>query len=290
MNKRDDMARLASLAAVALAGMFIAAPAYAQAEGDSKQTEASSAAGQAKKEKIVDRVKSVQNKVFLKKGRFELEPSFGFGLNSAFNQEYAPILTMDYHIVEQFAVRLDGAYYINASTSNASFMAKDALAVPDNGKQVFNLFASAEWAPLYGKFSLFGAIIHFDFYITGGIGTTDVRYTGYNWDNLKNVAREANMNGFKFAGVVGAGERFFITDWLAIRLEIRDEIYSMTLQPKNYTVNYQVAEGATDQTGNTCTTAGGCAWKQIGAYTQIQNHVMFTIGLSFFFPTSFTQE
>jgi hypothetical protein len=80
------------------------------------------------------------------------------------------------------------------------------------------------------------------------------------------------MSGFHVAPNIGIGERFFIMDWLAVRVELTDTIYNMTLKPRNYIV--------TDKDGK----------KSIGEFDQIQNHLMFMIGLSFFFPTSFEQE
>jgi outer membrane beta-barrel protein len=221
---------------------------------------------------LEDKIKSVQGRVFMKKGRFELAPMFVLGLNDAFNQEYAPALAFQYHIFEQFAIRANYGYFFTTKTSNQTYLAKENLTVPDNGSLTHLVALNLEWAPIYGKFSLFGKIVHFDLYLTAGFSAADVNYTGWKLAADGTTAVPQDMSGFHFGGNVGIGERFFIMDWLAIRIELTDTIYNMTLHPRNYVV--------TDSSGV----------KKIGEFDQIQNHLQFMIGLSFFFPTSVEKE
>ena len=62
--------------------------------------------------------------------------------------------------------------------------------------------------------------------------------------------------------MAGLGRRFSFIRWMALRFELRDVIY------REKTV------GATETTG---------------ASYQVRNQLFFDIGLSFFFPNSFTE-
>jgi outer membrane beta-barrel protein len=68
--------------------------------------------------------------------------------------------------------------------------------------------------------------------------------------------------GAKLAGNVGLGLRYFINSWLVLKIEVRDLIYTETFR-----LDVQRTE-----------------------YSDIQNHVMFDVGLSFFLPTDFDYE
>jgi len=68
--------------------------------------------------------------------------------------------------------------------------------------------------------------------------------------------------GAKLAGNVGIGLRYFINSWLVLKLEVRDLIYTET---------FRLDVSRTE-------------------YSDVQNHVMLDIGLSFFLPTDFEYE
>ncbi|MBI5526741.1 MAG: outer membrane beta-barrel domain-containing protein [Deltaproteobacteria bacterium] len=226
-----------------------------------------------KKTSLEDKVKSVQRRVFMKKGRLELAPMFDVGLNDAFNQKYAVSAAIGWHFVEQFSLQANFGYAFNAKTDNQVYLAKENLTIPDNGSLKLLFSLNAEWAPLYGKFSLFAwKIIHFDFYFTAGFGAAMVEYTGWNYDSEKLTSTSEDMSGLHLAPNFGIGERFFITDWLTFRVELRDTIYSMTLKPRHYLI--------TDSDGN----------KANGEIDQIQNNLMLMVGFSFFIPPSFEYE
>ena len=95
------------------------------------------------------------------------------------------------------------------------------------------------WAPLYGKISLFSeGILHFDTYLTVGPGV---------------FATDAAVNP---AVNIGIGQRYFLTDWLVARIELRDYIF---LDARN---------GESD----------------------LQNLLILGFALSGFFPTSFEYD
>jgi outer membrane beta-barrel protein len=68
--------------------------------------------------------------------------------------------------------------------------------------------------------------------------------------------------GTKFASNIGIGLRYFATSWLVIKLEVRDLIYTEKLS-----LDVQRTE-----------------------FSDIQNHVMLSAGVSFFLPVDFDYE
>jgi outer membrane beta-barrel protein len=68
--------------------------------------------------------------------------------------------------------------------------------------------------------------------------------------------------GPKLAGTLGLGLRYFLTSWLVVKIEVRDLIYTETFR-----LDVQRTE-----------------------YSDVQNHVMFDVGLSFFLPVDFEYD
>jgi outer membrane beta-barrel protein len=105
-----------------------------------------------------------------------------------------------------------------------------------------------QWAPLYGKIALFSEkILNFNMY--GLAGPTFLMY-GPN-------------NTFTVGGNIGIGFRFFLNEWLTVRLELRDVLYNEVGARK-------------DETGN--------------LQNSFRNQLMAEFGFSMFFPTIFREE
>ena len=216
----------------------------AQAASDSEATEEgrqTANSDRPEERKLSDRIKSVQRKVFLKRGRLELYPHFGIDLNDAFYAHLVVGGSVGFHVVD--ALSLEGRFgYVLDSIEQEPirFVRRTAGALPERPPR-FELHGELDaiWAPFYGKISLFGeGILHFDTYIAvgGGVFKTD-----------EGVSPAANF---------GVGQRYFITDWLVARVELRDYIFPDT------------RNGESD----------------------LQNLLMVNLSISTFFPTSFEYE
>jgi outer membrane beta-barrel protein len=110
-----------------------------------------------------------------------------------------------------------------------------------------------QWAPLYGKLALVSeAFLHFNLYAVGGPA-----FIQYQGPPLTVGAASSTYN--TVGGHVGAGMRFVMTRWLALRTELRDLIY---------------VERAVSAT----------------APSLFRNQLMFEVGFSLFFPTTFSEN
>ena len=100
-------------------------------------------------------------------------------------------------------------------------------------------FASAnlQFSALYGKFTSYGYLIDYDFYISGGYGLTETL------DSCPNAGRDECSEAvggshrgtkapddfndrFKIAANIAGGARFFFSDRLGLKVEVRDVVYS----------------------------------------------------------------
>jgi outer membrane beta-barrel protein len=160
--------------------------------------------------RLRDRVKSVQRKVFIKRGRFEFYPQVAFSLNDAFFRNVMLSGSVGYHLSDSLSLEASAGWVAARTESNVvQFLRRETDSLlEDNPELEYKADLNFAWAPIYGKLSLFGeAILHFDTYLTlgGGVFGTNV--------------------GTQPAGNVGIGQRYFITDWLVVRLEFRNYFF-----------------------------------------------------------------
>jgi len=161
---------------------------------------------------LADRIKSVQRKVFLKRRRVELAPAVGLSINDAFFQHVTGTVSLAYHVADAFAIEARGGGVLVADETNAvRFVRQETQSLLDDAQRQLEYHGELDlqFAPIYGKFSLFGEmILHFDTYVTagGGVFGTDA--------------------GMYPAANVGIGQRWFLTDWLVFRFEYRNYFFS----------------------------------------------------------------
>jgi outer membrane beta-barrel protein len=185
------------------------APVDAETTTEAAETEAA-ADDDSGKRKLSDRVRSVQRKDFLKKERIEVFPQFALDLNDPFFQHLVVGVGVSYHLADSLAFELRGGGVV-ASIEQAAirFVRRETESlIEDPPEFKYHVDLDALWAPFYGKISLFGeSILHFDTYVTVGAGA---------------FGTDAALNP---AANIGIGQRYFITDWLVARVEIRDYIF-----------------------------------------------------------------
>jgi outer membrane beta-barrel protein len=162
-----------------------------------------------------DRVKAVQRKGFLKRGRFEVAPIFALSVNDAFYQKIGGGLRLAYSLQDSFAIAARGSYYTPFRTDNVR-----------EGKQAFQsqlltsqLYGQAMvdgvWSPVYGKASfLSDAIVHFDLFLSAGFGVV--------WSATSGPPRNEGPHP---AAELGGGVRFYPREWMAFELGLLATFY-----------------------------------------------------------------
>jgi len=205
-----------------------------------------------------DKVKAVQRKGFLKRGRFEVAPLFAVTVNDAFYQKFGGGLRLAYNLHDSFAIALRGVTYRKPEFSNPRSWQPSPIRT-DNAKEGKVAFGSqllssqiydqvmldGIWSPIYGKVDFLDhRIIHFDLYLAAGFGMV--------WTATTEPPRNERP---PIATDIGGGLRFYPKDWMAFELGMMATFYP-------------------DR-------------PQASLPATVQKVFVANIGVSFFFPTSF---
>jgi outer membrane beta-barrel protein len=162
-----------------------------------------------------DKVKAVQRKGFLKRGRFEVSPLFALQLNDAFYQKFGGGLRVGYHLQDSFALALRGTYYEPYRTDNVR-TGKIAFGSQLLNSQLYGqVMLDGVWSPIYGKSAFLGkSIVHFDVFLQAGAGVV--------WSA---TSLEPRNEGPHVATDVGGGVRFYPRSWFAVELGLTGTFY-----------------------------------------------------------------
>jgi outer membrane beta-barrel protein len=209
---------------------------------------------------LKDRIKSVQRRQFVRDGRFELRPSVGFQLNDAFVHNIMIGGSAHYFLAESMAVNLSVHYsMVQASTETLKTVRAESEVSPLTSKVQLLAAAHFEWAPIYGKFSLFSEwVAHFDFGLTAGIGVAMTKDAG----GL--VPDAQGKTGLYPAFGIGGGGRLVLAEWLTFSANVMDYLFVAKYGPEYVSSSRGAGESV----------------------SQIRQAVMLNLGVSFFLPTS----
>ena len=160
-----------------------------------------------------DRVKSVQRKVYLKKGRFELTPLVSVSVNDPYYSKFGASLRGAYYFADTLALSARGSVMqvlpsSDVRTAKRTFGSRIYHSVPQ-----WSGMADVEWAPLYGKVAFLNSILHFDGYLLGGAGV------------VKTETSSLEGRGISVGADLGLGMRFVAKDFLAVNVALINTSY-----------------------------------------------------------------
>ena len=213
-------------------------------------------------------------------GRVELMPRFGMTLYNTYETHFFPGLSVNYFVLDWLAIGVDLQYGLTADTAlqtniNKQLKAKrdticpatldatsrssclSALGIaPSIGTSSIEMLAMANLAmsPVTGKFMLYGNLVRYDVHVVAGAGVALIRSEG---------GKDVLEDDFSIAAMAGIGSRFFVNDWFALNLEVRDVL-----------VQYHEA-----------TNQGGDLMSKT-----FHNHFEISLGFSFFLPMEPTTQ
>jgi outer membrane beta-barrel protein len=162
-----------------------------------------------------DRVKAVQRKGFIKRGRFELAPTLALSVNDAFYQKLGGGLRLAYSLQDSFALAVRGTYYTPFRT-DAVREGKIAFYSQLLTSQLYGqAMVDGVWSPVYGKASFLAtSIVHFDVFLAAGFGAV--------WTATSQKPRN---QGPHLAAELGGGIRFYPKEWMAFELGMMATFY-----------------------------------------------------------------
>jgi outer membrane beta-barrel protein len=180
----------------------------------------------------------VQKKRFADEGKHELTlyPAT-VQVNGKYTNHAGSALHYTYHLQENFAFQVMGTYnwYSNESNFNLELIDKvrEQAQAASSLLLVWGAQAGVEVTPLYGKFAFLNdSLAQFGVFINGGAGVGATRHLIR--PEVVNEAAEGRFTvparfgdtGNKFLGSVGGGFRLQFGESYALRMEVRDLIYT----------------------------------------------------------------
>ena len=169
-------------------------------------------------------VRNIHKRLFLKESRHEFSLYFGVVPNDDFFT-YLPLgLKYDYYFSEDFAIEVAGSYFFKFNRDLKDFLETEILTGGQIDVQlpqylVWQAGAGVLWTPFHGKVGIFDTKLgHFDFGFFLGIMAlgTEVEKEGVS-------ETEGRVD---VGGNVGATVRFYVHDYIALRLDYRHYFYN----------------------------------------------------------------
>ena len=160
-----------------------------------------------------DRVKSVQRKVYLKKGRFELAPLVSFSVNDPYYSKVGAAVRGAWYLADTLAIsaRVSAMQVLpsdDVRIAKRTFQSRIFYSVPQ-----WSAMGDVEWSPLYGKVAFLNDILHFDAYLLGGMGVVNTEMS------------KVDNRGPSLAADLGVGVRFVARDFLAVNVALINTSY-----------------------------------------------------------------
>ncbi|HYO57284.1 outer membrane beta-barrel domain-containing protein [Archangium sp.] len=160
-----------------------------------------------------DRVKSVQRKVYLKKGRFEVTPLVTLSVNDPYYTKLGAAVRGAYYLADTLAVaaRVSAVQVLpedDVRIAKRTFQSRIFYSVPQ-----WSAMGDVEWSPLYGKVAFLNDILHFDAYLLGGMGVVNTETS------------KVDNRGPSLAADLGVGLRFVARDYLAVNVALINTTY-----------------------------------------------------------------
>ncbi len=185
----------------------------------------------------------VEQKKNSEAGRFEIAiyPA-AVQVNGKFTQTIGSFGSLIYHLQENFALQVTGGYnWWNVESGfNGELVEKFRVEAQAATSLLWTWGAlgGVEITPFNGKFTLFeNTLAHFSFIVNGGLGAGGTRHqlkpeTVRTSDGTVSPATYGDT-GVKFMGSLGFGFRLRLGEHVAIRLEVRDVVYTARMEQVN---------------------------------------------------------
>jgi outer membrane beta-barrel protein len=179
------------------------------------------------------RIPPVSGQLYTKAGKLELTPTASLSLNDAFFSKTFFGLSVGYHFSE--ALSVSGSFAAGFSSATGSTVvcpgnqgchtASAAQLDQVAGDLKTIVGAQLAFSPVYGKLNAFAEhVIHFDLSLLGGGDL--IRHRGVLSAADANAGSSPGVRS-TLGGHLGLGARVFFTRSLALRLEVKDYLYTV---------------------------------------------------------------
>ena len=220
------------------------------------------AASASKADAFEGKIQPVSGKLFQTGGRFEGTLGGGLSLNDAFFQKRVGDVKLGWHFTDAWYAGVQATAGAAVPTNSTTVCPTGAGCRPATETQLRQVpgrlrsivGVEGAWTPIYGKLNTFSEkVAHVDLSVVAGVDR-------FGYDEVLSTAdaeagkKPASLSSW---GVhAGIGVRLFLAEWMALRLDLRDYVYGVT-----------VPNGLAGADG-----------------TDVQNQLFAQLGVSFFLP------
>ena len=207
-------------------------------------------------------IKVVPRKLILKQNRVELIPYMGVTLNDNLIRHIALGGEFGYYMSDAMSIGVGGHMYMKQQTDRAYLTGLQQRVLPTLNQYLYTATLNVNYEAAYGKFAFHNKkILQWGIFLSGGLGVTGTEVIP------RNAAHEPWTNT-NITIQVGAGFRVFINQWLTLWGGVRNYMMQDKFENSNRT-----QPAADDGEKN--------------AAARFINNIVFQVGVSVFFPTSF---
>ncbi len=178
-------------------------------------------------------IRVIRPKYMQKRGRVEIGAEGTLIMNQSFI--YTLMLTglLDYHFSEMFALEVGGSYGFSIDKEDKRILDDEF----DIKTQILRTQYIAQggllWTPIYGKTQLSsGRVVYFDSFISIQGGMTGIEYTYEQCieppaDKVDELPPKPAAQTKSYpTGIIGFGQKYFISTTSGLRWDVRDYIFS----------------------------------------------------------------
>jgi outer membrane beta-barrel protein len=166
------------------------------------------------------RYRLTRDRLFVKALRHELTLAGGYYVSDLFDGTFTLGGQYTYFMSENFGAELSVGWSRLRTSVLDTIESANNFSLAVGGQDIIRVFGSLAWSPLYGKLRLIAAkIIRYDLYLLAGPGVV------------------VDPVSFGAAGNFGIGVRLFLHRAVALRFEVRDNLYRQSLLSESYYVN-----------------------------------------------------
>ncbi|MGM0596538.1 MAG: outer membrane beta-barrel domain-containing protein, partial [Myxococcota bacterium] len=209
-------------------------------------------------------IKVVPRKLILKQQRMELIPYMGMTMNDNLIRHILVGGEFSYYMSDALSFGVGGHAFLKQQTDRAYLTGLQQRALPTLNQYLYSFTLNSSYEAAYGKMAVHNKkILQWGIFLTGGVGITGTeiipRNAGHEpWQNT-NITIQ-----------IGVGMRVFISEWLTLWLSVRNYMMQDKFENSNRGLEQASAEAG-----------------EADAASRFINNIVFQIGLSIFYPTSF---
>ncbi|MBM4280926.1 MAG: outer membrane beta-barrel domain-containing protein [Deltaproteobacteria bacterium] len=193
----------------------------------------------------------VQGKRFLARGHFEVTPQFVWSVNDSFSAHTGMMISGLYHLKENVALELNAGVFSwwdepgvsqprlgGRDTAMTTELRQKENLAPERVKRYqfpYVVAADLQWSPLYGKVDFHELVLgQFNLYLSVGAGIVGLQLETLTAGGPDKTFVELNgpfgaLPPVALTTSFGGGLRFYFTEWLGARVEVRDYVTPLSV-------------------------------------------------------------